>query len=81
MPFSIRPYRRFPVRCSVTYNAGQFHGQGTVWDLSCTGGRLSGHLPRVQGKRFRSPSLSRMSNTHHSGGNGSPVVERTGVCA
>ena len=20
MPFSIRPYRRFPVRCSVTYN-------------------------------------------------------------
>ena len=24
MPFSIRPYRRFPVLCSVTYNAGPF---------------------------------------------------------
>lgn len=24
MPFSIRPYRRFPVQCSVTYNAGPF---------------------------------------------------------
>lgn len=24
MPFSIRPYRRFTVRCSVTYNAGPF---------------------------------------------------------
>jgi hypothetical protein len=22
MPFSIRPYRRFPVHCVVTYNAG-----------------------------------------------------------
>jgi len=22
MPFSIRPFRRFPVQCSVTYNAG-----------------------------------------------------------
>ena len=24
MPFSIRPFRRFPVLCSVTYNAGPF---------------------------------------------------------
>lgn len=24
MPFAIRPYRRFPVQCSVTYNAGPF---------------------------------------------------------
>ena len=24
MPFSIRPYRRFPVHCAVTYNAGSF---------------------------------------------------------
>lgn len=24
MPFSIRPYRRFPVPCSVMYNAGPF---------------------------------------------------------
>jgi hypothetical protein len=30
MPFSIRPFRRFPVQCSVTYHAGSFQGQGTV---------------------------------------------------
>jgi hypothetical protein len=24
MPFSIRPHRRFPVHCAVTYNAGPF---------------------------------------------------------
>jgi hypothetical protein len=30
MPFSIRPFRRFPVQCSVLYNAGPFQGQGTV---------------------------------------------------
>ena len=45
MPFTIRPYRRFPVPCAVTYNAGPFQGQGTVWNLSCTGQRLSGDLP------------------------------------
>ena len=30
MPFSIRPFRRSPVQCSVIYNAGPFHGQGTA---------------------------------------------------
>ena len=24
MPFTIRPFRRFPVQCPVTYNAGPF---------------------------------------------------------
>ena len=24
MPFTLRPYRRFPLQCSVTYNAGPF---------------------------------------------------------
>jgi len=38
MPFKIRPYRRFPVQYLLTYNAGPFQGQGTVWDLSCTVG-------------------------------------------
>ena len=38
MPFSIRPFHRFPVPCAVTYHAGPFQGQGTVWSLSCTGG-------------------------------------------
>ena len=50
MPFSIRPYRRFPVQCSVTYDAGPFQGQGTVWNLSCTGWRLSGDLPMCPGE-------------------------------
>jgi hypothetical protein len=45
MPFSIRPYRRFPVQCAVTYNAGPFQGQGTIWNLSCTGWRISDDLP------------------------------------
>jgi hypothetical protein len=45
MPFSIRPYRRFPVQCSVTHNAGAFQGHGTVWYLSSTGCRLSGDMP------------------------------------
>ena len=46
MPFSIRPFHRFPVQCSVTYHAGPFQGQGTIWNLSCSGWRLSGNLPR-----------------------------------
>ena len=37
MLFSIRPFRRFPVHCSVSYNAGPFPGQGIVWNRSCTG--------------------------------------------
>lgn len=50
MPFSIRPYRRFPVQYSVTYNAGPFQGQGTIWNLSLNGLRLSGDLPMRQGE-------------------------------
>lgn len=45
MPFSNRPYRRFSMQCAVTYNAGSFEGQGTIWNLSCSGWRLSGDLP------------------------------------
>ena len=50
MPFTIRPFHRFPVQCSVTYNAGPFQGQGTVWNLSCSGWRLSGDLPMRPGE-------------------------------
>ena len=50
MPFVLRPFRRFPVQCAVTYNAGPFQGQGTVWNLSCTGWRLSGDLPMRPGE-------------------------------
>jgi hypothetical protein len=50
MSFSMRPSRRFRVHCPVTYNAGQFQGQGTVWNLSCAGWRLSGDLPMRPGE-------------------------------
>lgn len=47
MAFSIRPFHRFPVQCSVTYKAGPFQGQGIIWNLSYTGWRLSGDLPTL----------------------------------
>ena len=50
MPFLIRPYRRFPGHSSVTDNAGPFQGRGTVWNLSCTGWRLSGDVPMRLGE-------------------------------
>ena len=49
MPFTIRPYRRLPVQCSVTYNAAPIQGQGTIWNLSYTDWRLSGDLPMRPG--------------------------------
>ena len=45
MAFSVRPSRRSPVQCSVTYHAGHFQGQGTVWNLSLNGWKLSGDVP------------------------------------
>ena len=50
MSLVLRPFRRFPVQCFVTYNAEPFQGQGTVWNLSCTGWRLSGDLPMRPGQ-------------------------------
>ena len=50
MPFSMRPYRSFPVQCAITYNAGPFQGQGTIWNLSCTDWPLSGDLPMRPGE-------------------------------
>jgi PilZ domain-containing protein len=49
MPLTVRPYHRFPVQGSVTYNTGAFQGQGTIWNLSCTGWQLSGDLPMRPG--------------------------------
>jgi len=45
MPFSIRPNRRVPVCCPLTYQCGDFEGHGTVWNLSLKGWRVSGNLP------------------------------------
>jgi len=50
MPFAIRSFQRFPVHYPVTYEAGSFLGQGTVWNLSCAGWRLSGDLPLRPGE-------------------------------
>lgn len=50
MPFTIRPFCRFPVEYSVTYNVGPFQGGGIVWNLSMTGWRLSGDLPMRPGE-------------------------------
>jgi hypothetical protein len=52
MPFVLRPFRRFHVQCSVTYSAGPFQGYGTVWNLSCTGWRISGDLPMRPGENL-----------------------------
>lgn len=45
MPFVLRPYRRFPVVCPVTYEHGWREGEGIIWNLSPMGWRLSGNLP------------------------------------
>lgn len=52
MPFAIRPYRRVPVCCPVTYQTGDFEGHVTVWNLSLTGCRFSGDLPLREGEFF-----------------------------
>ena len=33
------------MQCSVTYDAGPFQGQGTVWNFSLNGWKLSGDVP------------------------------------
>jgi len=45
MAFTLRPFRRSPLQCAVTYNAGPFQGQGAVWNLSLNGWKLSGDVP------------------------------------
>jgi hypothetical protein len=52
MPFTIRPYRRVPVQCPVTYHVGDFEGHGTLWNCSRTGWRFSGNLPLREGEIF-----------------------------
>jgi len=52
IPFSIRPYRRFPVCCPVTYQVEDFKGHETVWNYSLSGWRFSGNLPLRGGEIF-----------------------------
>jgi hypothetical protein len=49
MLFLICPYRRFPVQCYITYNAGSFQDQDTIWNLS--GDRRCDHLQHVGDRR------------------------------
>lgn len=49
MPFVLRPYRRFPVLCPVTYEHWFREGEGIIWSLSPMGWRLSGNLPLERG--------------------------------
>ena len=50
MPFIIRPFRRFPVQCPVSYHAGPAKGNGTLWNFSVNGWKLSGDLPLEVGQ-------------------------------
>jgi len=52
MPFSIRAFRRFPLCCPVTYQAGLSEGQGIVWNLSVNGWHLSGNVPLRVGQTY-----------------------------
>jgi len=45
MPFTIRPFRRIPLCCPVTYQVEHFEGLGMVWNVSPLGWRFSGDLP------------------------------------
>ena len=63
MPFSIRPSRCFPVQCSVTYNASQLQGTGTVWNVSLNGWCLSGDLPLHIGQTI--PLTVTLPNQHN----------------
>lgn len=45
MPFTIRPFRRIPLCCPVTYHVEEFEGHGMVWNVSPMGWRFSGDLP------------------------------------
>ena len=50
MPFTVRPFKRFPVHCFVKYRIGSYTGIGTVWNLSSSGCRLSGDVPMRPGE-------------------------------
>ncbi len=50
MPFMLRLYQRFPVYCAASYQAGLYQGQGTVWNFSLSGWKLSGDVPLQVGQ-------------------------------
>jgi hypothetical protein len=48
MPVLIRPYRRFPVYCAVTYNAGRFLKLPLAYLVSFGSCGVSGYSPTLQ---------------------------------
>ena len=67
MPFSIRPFHRFPVQCSVTYNAGPFQDKARSRISPMPAGDYPVICPYDQGKyyhswlRFPTRSVKRLS--------------------
>ena len=55
MPFLIRPYRRFPVQCAVTYYAGP-GGRGNAYYLTCFFSRPN--LLKCSQERVRANEIS-----------------------
>ncbi|TKS63742.1 MAG: hypothetical protein EWM73_01132 [Nitrospira sp.] len=47
-----RPFRRYPLHSSVTYNAGPSQGPDTLWYLARSGWRPSGNLPMQPGQKL-----------------------------
>lgn len=45
MSFTIRPFRRIPLCCPVTYQVEDFEDNGIVWNVTPMGWRFSGDLP------------------------------------
>ena len=62
MPFTIRPNHRFPVPCSMTYNAGPFQGQGTMWNPRVQVGVSQETSQCDKGKPSRYPFRCRMND-------------------
>jgi len=58
MLFLLRPYRRFPLQCSVTVREGPFQGQDIVWNLPVPAVDFLAIWPCDQEKLFHLPSHS-----------------------
>jgi hypothetical protein len=50
MPFTLRPYRRFPVQCAVTYHAGPFEDKAPSGISRISPGDSRETCPCDQGK-------------------------------
>jgi len=48
LPFTVHPWRRLPVQCAVTHNAGPFQYQWIAWNLLVNGSRLHDDCPLIQ---------------------------------